>query len=189
MDRVDVQAIGIALDAQARRSVQDAMRAIAQGGDTGSKAGLARMLREAVRVVIEAEASWTHALVEGGPPRPASEARRMFTEIAQRARSRFPVEVIRNANGTIATRPAPPLAASEEPGVVLVTFVVASREEIADPPDPSRREDLRRGLEALAVGEQDLVAVEVVWSPAEEADRVSIAALERRHPEIRRIAG
>ena len=187
--RADVQAIVIGLDARARREVQDAMRRIAIAGDTGTRRGRHRMLGEAIGVLIDAEAHWTHGHAEGGGLRAAEDAKQQFTELAHRARSRFDVEVIRNTGGAVTTKPAPPLAASDEPGVVIVTVVVASQREIPDVGAPTDRASLRAGLEALrAIGEDALIAMEVVWSPAEEADRVSAAQLEARHPEIRRLA-
>lgn len=186
--RADVQAIVIGLDARARREVQGAMRAIATTGDSGTRRGRHRMLREALEVLSGAEDRWTHGHAEGGGLRAAEDAKRQFTELAHRARSRFDVEVIRNTGGAITTRPAPELPVSDEPGVVLVTVVVASQREIPDVARPTDRASLRAGLEALrAIGEDELIAMEVVWSPAEEADRVSAAQLEERHPEIRRL--
>ncbi|UJR81202.1 DUF1517 domain-containing protein [Sandaracinus amylolyticus] len=186
--RIDVQAIVIGLDASARTAVQGAMRALATSGDTNTQRGRHRMLGEAIDVLVSAEAHWTHGHAEGGALRDAEDARKHFVEVAHRARSRFDVEVIRNTGGAVTTKAPPVLAASDEPGVVLVTVVVAARREITDVARPSDRAALRAGLEALrAIGEDELVAFEVVWSPAEDADRVSVAQLEARHPEIRRL--
>lgn len=186
--RVDVQAIVIALDASVRREVQDAMRAIAEKGDTNTRRGRWHMLREAVDVLVRAEASWTHGHAEGGGRRAPVDAQRHFSEVAQRARSRFDVEVIRNTGGAVLTQRAPEFAASDEPGVVLVTVVVAARREISDVDRASDRASLRAGLEALrTITEDELVALEVVWSPAADGDRVSAAQLEVRHPEIRKL--
>lgn len=87
---IDVSAIVIGLDHRARADVQSAMRAIAEQGDTRSKAGLVRMLRAAIDVLAGAEASWMYGHAEGGPPVAAQDAKARFTEVAHRARSRFP---------------------------------------------------------------------------------------------------
>jgi uncharacterized membrane protein len=186
--RVDVQAIVIGMDASARGRVQDAMRAIATRGDTHTARGRWAMLREALDVLLGVEASWTHGHAEGGVRRAPVDAQRHFAEVAQRARSRFDVEVIRNTGGAVIVQQPPPLAPSDEPGVVLVTVVVAARREIPDVDAPRDRAGLRAGLEALrAIGEDELVAMEVVWSPAADGDRVNAAQIEQRHPEIRRL--
>lgn len=186
---IDVQAIVIGLDARARREVQGAMRAIAERGDTGTRRGRHRMLGEAIAVLVGAQDRWTHGHAEGGARRAPADAKRHFDEVAQRARSRFAVEVIRNTGGAVIAQPAPVMPPSDEPGVVLVTVVVAARREIADVRAEDDRAALRDGLEALrAISEDELVAMEVVWSPAADDDRVGAEQLERRHPEIRRIA-
>src|SRR5690606_14213618 len=97
--RADVQAIVIGLDARARRELQAAMRRIATTGDTGTRRGRHRMLGEAIDALVAAQASWTHGHAEGGGLRAAEDAKRQFTEIAHRARSRFDVEVISNTGG------------------------------------------------------------------------------------------
>lgn len=185
--RIDVQAIVLGLDAEARRGVQESMRAIAEQGDTNTRRGRWRMLREAIDVLLGVEASWTHGHAEGGARRAPVDAQRHFAEVAQRARSRFDVEVIRNTGGAVLTRQAPEFPQNEgENGVVLVTMVVAARREIADVASASDRASLRAGLEAMrAIPEDELVAIEVVWSPAADGDRVSAAQLEKKHPEIR----
>ncbi len=186
--RIDVQAIVVGLDAEARRGVQDAMRAIAEQGDTNTGRGRWHMLRAAIDVLLGVEASWTHGHAEGGARRAPVDAQRHFSEVAQRARTRFDVEVIRNTGGAVLTKPAPEFSKTDEKGVVLVTMVVAARREIADVASASDRASLRAGLEALrAIPEEELVALEVVWSPAADGDRVSAAQLEQRHPEIRRL--
>ena len=182
----DVQTLAIGLDSRARPAVQKRMRALAEHGDTKTKAGLAALLTEAIRVLLAHEASFTHAWCESTPKLPPPDAERRFREAAQRARARFPVEVIRNADGTTTKKPPPPLPlSSAEPGVVIVTLVLARRSELADLESHPSREMLRRALEdAARTTAADLVAMEVIWSPAEDADRVSAAELASRHPEI-----
>ena len=187
---IDVEAIVLGLDAAARPAVQSAMKRLAETGDTRSKGGLAALLRDAVGVLLGHESSFTHAFVESTAPLAEDLARKRFVEAAHRARSRFAVEVIRNADGTTTRHEPPALAPAEgEPGVVIVTVVVARKKEIPDLVPHPDRAALRAALEDVArTGPDDLVAMEVIWSPAEDRDRVSVAALETRHPEIRRLA-
>lgn len=187
---IDVQTLVLGLDATARPAVQGAMRRLAETGDTRSKEGLAALLREAVGVLLSHEASFTHAFVESTKPLAPDAARARFTDAVQRARSRFAVEVIRNADGTTSRREPPELAPPVgEAGVVIVTVVLARTTEIADLVAHPGRAALRAALEDVArTGSSELVAMEVVWSPAEDADRVSVSVLEARHPEIRRLA-
>lgn len=187
---IDVQTLVLGLDAAARPAVQGAMKRLAETGDTRTKAGLVALLGETARILRAHEASITHAYVESTRPLEEGAARARFMEAAQRARSRFAVEVIRNEGGTT-TRQAPPdlAPADGEPGVVIVTLVLARTTEIPDLVAPPDRAALRAALDDVGkTSAEALVAMEVVWSPAEDLDRVSAAALERRHPEIRRLA-
>lgn len=186
MTDLAVVAVAIALDAAARPEIQARMRALAEAGETGTSAGRALLLSQALACLLDHERAFTHAFVDVSPPLSLDRARPHFVEATTRARSRFAVEVIRNADGTTTTREAPPMPPSDVPGVVLVTVAVARRRPLSADPQPLDRPALRACLEDLAgTTASELVAMEVIWSPAEDADRVSIADLERRHPEVR----
>ncbi len=186
---IDVQTLAIGLDASARPAIQKRMRELAEQGDTRTKDGLAALLGQVADALLAHEASFTHAFCESTPKLPPKDAEGRFKDAALRARSRFPVEVIRNADGTTTTRAPPKLSPSTEPGVVIVTLVLARRSEIPDLPEHPDRTALRRALEdAGRTTAQDLVAMEVIWSPAEDADRVSAEDLAARHPEIAPLA-
>ena len=182
---LDVGCVVVGLDHRARAAVQAAMRRLAETGDTRSKEGLSRMLAGAIDELLSVRASWTHGHAERSSLPPA-DAQRVFGELAHRARSRFDVEVIRAEQGSVLRQAAPALPDSDEPGVVLVTLLVASKHALAISSGDTR-DALASALGALRIGADALVAIEVVWSPAEERDRVSASAIERRHPEIRRL--
>jgi len=185
VERVDVQAIVIGLEHRARKEVQERLMALATKGDTGTRRGRMLLLREATALLVGVRDRWTHGHAEGGPPVALAEGRSRFEALAGRARSRFTVEVIRNQDGAVLRRPAPPVPASDEHGVVLVTVLAASRRELPDVLDPTSPASLRAALSRLAaLCEDELVAMEVVWSPADPAERVSAAALTARHPEL-----
>ena len=187
---IDVQTLVLGLDAAARPAVQSAMRQLAENGDTQSKVGLAALLRNAIGTLLAHEACFTHAYAESTKPLAPDAARARFTEAAHRARARFTVEVVRNADGTTTRREPPDLGPADgEPGVVIVTVVVARTTEIPDLVPHPDRAAVRAALDDIGrTGPDELVAMEVIWSPAEDRDRVSAAALEARHPEIRRLA-
>lgn len=186
---LDVQVLALALDADARRDVQSRLRTIAEAGDTSTKVGLAAMLGQAADALLAHDASFTHAWCDQALSVLPATAKAHFGDAVSRARHRFPVEVIRNADGRITRQPAPDLAASTEPGAVIVTLVVATRSRFSSIPAAPDRAALRAALQQAArVSAADLVAMEVVWSPAEENDRVSVAMLEARHPELQRLS-
>lgn len=185
MTLIDVATVAIALDANARPAIQAAMRKLAETGNTATSEGRALLLQQALEVLAAHTSAFTHAFIESTVPLPLEEARPRFVEAATRARSRFGVEVIRNADGTTTTAAPPTFAPRDEPGVVLVTVVVARRREVPDVAQLTRAALDATLRELGTTTAAELVAMEVIWSPAEEADRVSAAELSRRHPEIR----
>ena len=65
-----------------------------------------------------------------------------------------------------------------------VTLVLAARRELANVPGKDRT-SLGLALDDLcAVTPEELVAMEVIWSPADPNDRMSLAGMEERYPEL-----
>lgn len=187
---MDVSALMLGIDADARAEVQRAMNDIAESGDSSQPEGLVQMLREAIALLRGVEASWTHAGAENATPMPPEEAEARFVQLTTRARSRFEDELIRNVDGVIARKDAPALPDSDVPGVVVVTLVVAARRELADVADVRDRVQLRLALDALAaIDPADFVAMEVIWSPADENDRATAEMVEAKYPELARLGG
>ncbi|MCZ7679752.1 MAG: DUF1517 domain-containing protein [Sandaracinaceae bacterium] len=191
--RVDVSALQLGIDWRARAALQSRLEALARSGSTSSPAGLARLLRETVVALRRAEASWLYAAVASYRPMSPASAEGIFRQLAVDARSRFRTEVLRNADGEVREGAAPPVSAraDEGDGVVVVTLVVAARREILDVERAGDVAGLKRlldELEALASPEA-LVAMEVVWSPAVETDRMSTAELESLYAHMTRLEG
>jgi uncharacterized membrane protein len=184
---IDVSVLMLGIDADKRAEVQSAMRKIAERGDSSRPDGLVKMLGEAIVVLKSARGSWTHAAAQNHSPTPANEAEPKFRQAAHTARSRYPKEIIRNYAGSVATHDAK-LPPSSAPGVVVITLVVAARRELADVGNVRDLAELERALDALgAIDPGDFVAMEVVWSPADENDRASVEQIEQRYPELVRL--
>lgn len=184
---IDVAVLMIGIDASARTTIQSAMVQIASSGDTSSRGGLVQMLREAVAALRVVEGKWTHAGGWNASPMPPAEAEGTFGEAAHRARSRFEHELVRNFDGETVRRAAPDRPPSDEPGCVVVTFVVAARRELRDAA-PRDRASFALALDDLcSIRNEDFVAMEVIWSPADPKDRMSLAAMEERYPELFRV--
>lgn len=181
---IDVAVLMLAFDEAARAAIQTRMDAIASEGDTRSPAGLLAMLRDAIAVLRDHAGAWTHGAAENASPMPPAEAERRFVEAAHRARSRFDVEVIRNFDGSTTREAAPDLPDTDAPGRVVVTFVVAARRELRDAKERTRA-SIEAALDDLAaLAPADFVALEVIWSPADAKDRMSLDAMTERYPEL-----
>jgi uncharacterized membrane protein len=189
-NRCDMTAISIAIDWRAREQIQRKLEALAKSGATSSKAGLTTMLHETVIELRRAELAWLYAGAVSTPPTSMSNAEQLFRTVTNNMRSRFRHEVVRNAAGQVIEGAAPEMTAraSEGKGVVVVTLAVAARCEIPDVTQATNANELRAVLTTLgAMTPTDLVALEVIWSPAEDNDRMSTAELEAIYPELRKI--
>lgn len=190
-NQVDVSAIRLGIDWRARRDVQARLEQLAQSGQTSSQAGLANLLRETVLMLRRAELSWLYASVSNYHPMSAAQAEGIFRQLGLQARAQFREELVRNADGSVTRRDAPEMRAHrhEGEGVVVVTLIVAARREIVDVHAVDHADHLKRLLDDMVAvaNPHTLCAMEVVWSPAAENDRMSTAELEQNYPDLKKI--
>jgi uncharacterized membrane protein len=192
-NKMDVSVLRLALDWKVRAHVQQEMMRIARTTKTSSQTGLVFMLREVALTLRRARDSWVYAGVVNAKPSTPANAETLFRQHAQQAREGFTHELIRAHGGDLTTAAAPAeLGARPEegPGLVVITMVVAARTALVDFHDPSNAEEVRRWLEAISgLTTANLAAVEVIWTPAAEDDRMSSVELETFYPEMKRIRG
>lgn len=184
-DAIDVSVLRIAIDGSARQFVQTGLARIAAAADTASAEGRLTMLREVDLLLRRARDAWVYGGAVNEPMRSMGAAKLVFDSHVTNARARFREEVVRNAQGVITTNaPTPVVPRPEEgPGLLLVSLIVAARSELFTVGHIEDGEDLRKALEAASYRPaRDLVAIEVVWQPSEDADRLSSIELEARYP-------
>lgn len=187
---IDVAGVELAIDWRARRQVQARLEELAKDGDTSTPEGLASLAHATARTLKEAEVSWLYAAAVSTRPLPAREGERLFRDASAHARSKFRHEVIRSADGTTRTVEAPEQHATREEGegVVVVTLLVAAHRSLSDVSDVTDARQLRHVLEqVMALDAKTLAVLEVIWSPAEENDRMSTAEMEVLYPELRQL--
>jgi uncharacterized membrane protein len=188
--QMDISAVSIAIDWRSRAFLQQELDRLAKSGDTKSKQGLVRLLRESCLNILRVERSWLYASVWNYHPMSPPQAEGAFRQVAQQMRSRYTQELVRSEDGQKQLRDTPEMRrrAEEGEGVVVVTVVVAARQELVDLTAPQDARQLKQALSAFgALNQNDFVAMEVIWSPAAENDRMSTAELEMLYPEMRKI--
>lgn len=187
---MDVAGIVLAIDWHARREVQAKLAKLARKGDTSSPEGLARLAHATALTLKDAEVSWLYGAALSTPPVAASEAERLFRATSADVRGRFRHELIRNADGSTRVTAAPEQRASREEGegVVVVTLLVAARRRLTDVTNGADAVQLHQVLDqVMGLDARTIAVLEVIWSPAEENDRMSTAELEVLYPELRRL--
>jgi uncharacterized membrane protein len=111
--------------------------------------------------------------------------REWFTRRVNDLRARFSHELVRNERA--ASGPAFVAKEHEGEGLVVVSVLVASKVPITPPPASVEPAALSAVLASLAARRHDqTIALEVIWSPAAEDDRMSSYELEQRYPELQR---
>lgn len=181
-----VTSVSLGLDWRARAQLQAHLDRLARTGDTRSPQGLAQLLSETVLALRRHEMSWLYAAYRDEGAHTPQGAQQAFSRLAQDYRARFQAELVRGAAGQVQTQSAPSLSASatEGEGTVVVTIVLATRR----PMQGFQTRDAGAIRNALAdrgaLQASEMVALEVIWSPAAENDRMSTAELESVYPEL-----
>jgi uncharacterized membrane protein len=189
-DEIDVSAVALGIDWRARRELQTRFAELAASGEVKTREGRVRLLRETSLLLRRCEQSWLYAGVVNHSLASRETAEASFRRAAADARARYKKEVVRgDQSGVRRADPGPQTARrTEGEGVVVVTLVVAARREIGDGDDPRDARALRQLLSNLSsMVAHQLSALEVVWSPAAEDDRMSTAELETLYPDLRKI--
>ena len=71
----------------------------------------------------------------------------------------------------------------EGAGLILISIIIAARRELFTVRQIGNGEDLRAALDGVGTLDTNtLVAVEVVWQPSEDTDRMSSMELEATYP-------
>ncbi|NVB84628.1 MAG: DUF1517 domain-containing protein [Kofleriaceae bacterium] len=184
-DLVDVTVLRIAIDARARKFVQTELARIAATADTKTSFGRLQMLREVSIMLRKLRDAWVYGGAINEPMRDLQGAKIAFDQHVDDARARFMEETIRNADGQITRREASEYRprSDEGMGLILVSMIIAARRELFTVQHIGNGEDLRKALDAASqVSSGSLVAIEIVWQPSEDADRLSSMELEAKYP-------
>lgn len=182
---IDVTVLRVAIDGRARKFVQTELLRIAKVADTSTEAGRASMLSEVSLMLRKLRDAWVYGGAINEAMRDLGTAKRTFDKHVDDARSRFREEVIRNADGKLVTRDASEYSprGDEGAGLILVSMIVAARRELFTVQRIGDGDDLRQALESASqLTPNHLVAIEIVWQPAEETDRLSSMELEAKYP-------
>lgn len=180
----EVRQVSVAFDWTTRRALQERLTAMAQRFGDG-EAGRREGSREAAQLLAGACGSARYAAFQTFRCK-ERDAEGRFHAMATDLRARYRHETAgARASGTT---PAMRARAEEGEGLVVVSVVVAWRGHMAPLPGDL---DPRAAAQALATltprPDVEVVALEVIWSPAEEQDRMSSAELEMVYPELQRL--
>lgn len=178
----EVRRVSVGLDSSVRALVQAALDETASEIDPASDRGRYRML-ERVRDILREHlagvryAGWVSKKVtEAG-------AEELFTATTVALHQRF--DQLTNSNVVRFAPPEVRARAEEGGGFVVVSIVTATDTHLADLPMWPTREAVDGALiTCVPRFPQQLIALEIVWSPSVDQDRLSSAELEMLYPEL-----
>jgi uncharacterized membrane protein len=179
---VEIRAVSLAYDARVRAALQQQLDALAANADLSAPSGLFSLGTAARDLLASAHGAACMGAFQCLACDP-SVAQARFQQLADRARGRYTVETVNNARRVAGPAVAP--RADEGAGLVVVTLLVAVRGALPDLPSAMDLPSLMSALHgALPARPDRLLALEVIWSPAEDRDRMSSAELVVLYPEL-----
>ncbi|NCJ07381.1 DUF1517 domain-containing protein [Synechococcales cyanobacterium C] len=185
---VSINKLQVGLLAEAR-DLQKDLDQIALKANTSSPDGLQRVLQETTLTLLRHPEYCAYAGVEAEQSRlAAAEAR--FNHLALSERSKFQAETLSNVKqqvqnaSTLATVDENPLA--KAPGeYIVVTLLTASQGKL-NLPQVNSAETLRQALNQLgAISSDQLLALEVYWTPQAEGDVFTSDDLLTDYPQLK----
>ncbi|NJM95747.1 MAG: DUF1517 domain-containing protein [Acaryochloridaceae cyanobacterium CSU_5_19] len=186
---VTLNKIQVGLLAEARGLKADLDR-IAQSGDTGSTAGLVKVLQETNLALLRHPEYWVYASISSEKTGLVS-AEPKFNRLALTERSKFQAETLSNVKQQLQQAASGALTKTAEhqaPGeYIVVTLIVASQGQLTLP-DIKSDQDLQKALNQVgAVSSDQLLALEVLWTPQAESDTLSGDDLLAAYPDLKMI--
>lgn len=177
----EIRRISLAFDWTARGAIQAELDRLAAQGGTGSPEALARLGKEAAAFFQAHIGAARHGLVMREPIH-EEEAEAVFLQRAADLRSRFREEIVNGAKRIEGLPPSVPRPEEGE-GLVVVSIVagVFTRDRSSMGHD---RAALAAELGKIIPQGTLLGPLELIWSPADPADRMSSLELEALYPEL-----
>ncbi|MBE9080245.1 DUF1517 domain-containing protein [Romeria aff. gracilis LEGE 07310] len=183
--------VGLLADA---RSLQQDLNRIAQTADTGSTEGLTQVLQESTLSLLRHPEYWAYAAAESDKTRLMA-AEQAFNQLALAERSKFSEESLSNVNSQLkqsaATEVLPgnsEAQLAEAPGEYIVATLLVATQGNLTLPKVQNEQDVRKALSQIgAVASDQLLAVEVLWSPQAEGETLTSDEVIAEYPNLRLI--
>ncbi|MBW4462542.1 MAG: DUF1517 domain-containing protein [Nodosilinea sp. WJT8-NPBG4] len=179
--------VGLLADA---RALQDDLNRLATTADTGTSQGLAKLLQETTLALLRHPDYWAYAAGEEKQTRLIS-AEQEFNRYTLSARSQFSAETLSNVNNQLTQAEPQALLTGDTdqaPGEYILATVVVATQGKLDLPNVYSSADLRQALSQIgAVSGENLLAVEVLWTPQQSGETLSGDELIAQYPELKLI--
>jgi uncharacterized membrane protein len=184
-DRAWVYKIQLGLGRSAR-DLQNRLARFAAEGDTSSEAGLAALLQQTALELMREKDSIRYAGVDASGPMSLTNGETKMNAAALAERSRFQVERVRGADGTVRRSEAAAATSNDALEYLVITLIVASRRPVLQTTEVADPASLQSLLGELGgVPGNVLLGLEVIWTPADSEDALTKDDLITTYPELR----
>ena len=189
---VSVARLQVGLLAEAR-GLQADLNQIAQSADTGTSAGLTKVLQETTLALMRNPEYWAYADVESDRTK-LSAAEQAFNQLAIAERSKFTGETLSNVNAQLTqSEPKAALPTSGElavpaPGEYIVATILVAAQGKLELPNVSTQEDVRKAINKIgSISSEHLMAVEVLWTPQASGETLTADEMIAEYPNLKLI--
>lgn len=178
------------------RGLQADLQRLGETANTGSTEGLTQVLQETTLSLLRHPEYWVYGGTEMNQAG-LSAAEAQFNRLALSERSKFAEETLSNVNNQLRQASAKAAIAGAEAGGVLtqseqqpgeyivVTLLVAAQGNLKLP-TINTSDDLRQAISQVgAVSSDQLLALEVLWTPQMEGDTLSSDDMLTEYPSLR----
>ena len=191
---VSVARLLVGLLAQARE-LQSELNSLAKTADTGTSAGLTKILQETTLSLLRHPEYWAYADIDSDQTRLMA-AEQAFNQLAIAERSKFTGETLSNVNAQLSQTKAKVAMGStgelaqkdlmEAPGEYIVaTILVATQGKLTLPASATSTDDVRKAINQIgAVSSDKLMAVEVLWTPQASGESLTADELIAEYPNL-----
>ncbi|XVF63117.1 hypothetical protein PTKIN_Ptkin09bG0063100 [Pterospermum kingtungense] len=184
--RVSVLQVQVGVSAKAH-SLQRKLTEIALTTDSSNANGWNFILKETISSLLRHPKYYLYGYSSVKHYRTAEDAERCFKQLSQDEQLKFEVESLVNINNNKRQREIVPKADKVNKDCIVVTVLVAAQ-GTHNLPTIRTIEDVEKALQSLTkIYSSQIKAVEVLWSPQDETDSLSVEELLENYPELQKI--
>lgn len=186
--KVSVAKLQLGILAEARH-LQPELDKLAMQANTSSPTGLTKLLQESTLALLRHPEYWVYGDSQVEEAR-LTEAEAKFNRFALTERSKFQAETLSNVKGEISSSESKESTLVQSDNAapseyILVTLLVAAQNKLSLGNIQSA-DDLRNALNQLgAVSAEQMLAVEVLWTPQAIGDTLTSDDLIEAYPKLR----
>ena len=179
------------------RGIQQRLEQFAAEGDTASEAGLAHLLSQTALELMREKEAIRYAAVDDSGPLSLTSGETKLNGLALQERSRFQIERVRGADGSVRRSTASGARTDEVLEYLMVTILVATREalpQVAQIGKARNKQALHdRGqldpvlAELGGIPPSALLGLEVIWTPADPDDALTESEMVLLYPDLRAV--